>query len=104
MNYKPFDLAQAKAGKPVITRDGSPARIVCFDRKSKYPIFGFVGKRDEHTCSWDEKGKTYNTHTTANAIRQIIITALQEYSAWKPIETAPKDGTRADNPVLRYRR
>lgn len=28
---------------------------------------------------------------TANVIRQIIITALQEYSAWKPIETAPKD-------------
>lgn len=27
----PFDLEAAKRGEPVITRDGRPARIVCFD-------------------------------------------------------------------------
>lgn len=30
---KPFNLDEAKAGKPVITRDGRDVRIVCFDRK-----------------------------------------------------------------------
>ena len=29
---KPFDLEAAKAGKPVCTRDGRKARIICFDR------------------------------------------------------------------------
>ena len=29
---KPFDLEAAKAGKPVCTRDGRKARILCFDR------------------------------------------------------------------------
>ena len=30
--FKPFDLEEAKAGKPVCTRDGRKARIICFDR------------------------------------------------------------------------
>ena len=30
-NLKPFNLEQAKAGKPVCTRDGRKARIICFD-------------------------------------------------------------------------
>ena len=29
---KPFDLEKAKAGAPVITRNGCTARIICFDR------------------------------------------------------------------------
>ena len=29
---KPFNLEQAKAGKPVCTRDGRKARIICWDR------------------------------------------------------------------------
>ena len=29
---KPFDIEAAKAGKPVCTRDGRKARILCFDR------------------------------------------------------------------------
>ena len=28
---KPFNLAEAKQGKPVQTRDGRKARIICFD-------------------------------------------------------------------------
>ena len=31
-SMKPFDLEQAKAGAPVITRNGCTARIICFDR------------------------------------------------------------------------
>ena len=34
-NLKPFDLEAAKAGKPVCTRDGRKARIICFDVKDK---------------------------------------------------------------------
>jgi hypothetical protein len=31
---KPFDLSAAKEGKPVITRGGNQARIICFDRNT----------------------------------------------------------------------
>ena len=31
---KPFNLEDAKAGRPVCTRDGRKARIICFDAKS----------------------------------------------------------------------
>ena len=35
-NLKPFDLQAAKSGKPVCTRDGRKARIVCFDRVTNF--------------------------------------------------------------------
>lgn len=40
--------------KPVQTRDGRPVRILCTNRKSKYPIVGLVLKEDgsETTESW----------------------------------------------------
>lgn len=30
-NLKPFDIQKAREGKPVCTRDGRKARIICFD-------------------------------------------------------------------------
>ena len=45
MNLKPFDLEAAKLGKPVCTRDGRKARIICFDKrnnKTEYPIIALV--------------------------------------------------------------
>ena len=30
---KPFNLEKAKAGKPVVTSDGRPARIICWDKE-----------------------------------------------------------------------
>ena len=33
LNLKPFDIQKAREGKPVCTRDGRKARIICFDRE-----------------------------------------------------------------------
>lgn len=41
-NLKPFNLEEAKAGKPVCTRDGRKARIICFDAKGDYPIVALI--------------------------------------------------------------
>lgn len=42
-----FDLEAAKSGKPVCTRDGRKARIVCFDLKDKdYPIIAAIQNKD----------------------------------------------------------
>lgn len=37
---KPFDLNAAKSGKPVCTRDGRKARVICFD--AKFPQTGNI--------------------------------------------------------------
>jgi hypothetical protein len=42
LNLRPFDLEAAKAGKPVCTRDGRKARIICFDAKYDKPIVALI--------------------------------------------------------------
>ena len=39
---RPFNLELAKAGKPVCTRDGRKARIICFDRNDIKPIVALI--------------------------------------------------------------
>ena len=39
---KPFNLKKAKAGKPICTRDGRKARIICFDRDWEKHIVALV--------------------------------------------------------------
>lgn len=76
---KPFDLAQAKAGKPVITRDGRPARIVCFDRKQNgFPLFGFSGESDERVYSWTLDGKYYGNGESP----EDLFMAPEEKTVW----------------------
>ena len=43
LNLKPFDLEAAKKGKPVRTRAGRKARIICFDAVNPlYPLIVLV--------------------------------------------------------------
>lgn len=39
---KPFNLEEAKAGKSICTRDGAPARIICYDAKGNHPIIALI--------------------------------------------------------------
>ena len=58
---KPFNLEEAKAGKPVVTRDGRPVRILAFDRKGNMPIIGLVTNREvEIGCYFSVDGKASN--------------------------------------------
>lgn len=43
---KPFNIEEAKAGKPVCTRDGKEARIICFDAKGEYPLIALLKHSD----------------------------------------------------------
>ena len=63
-NLKPFNLEAAKSDKPVCTRDGRKARIICFDRRLfyknvSYPILALVEGSDgeDDVCGYNEKGK-----------------------------------------------
>lgn len=59
MILKPFDLNAAKDGKPVCTKDGRPARIICFNAKGViYPIIALVEDNGlEVTIHYNEEGK-----------------------------------------------
>lgn len=54
-SLKPFDLDAAKAGKPVCTRDGRKARIICFDRRIIKPIVALIefDNHEEAFCYFD---------------------------------------------------
>lgn len=60
LNLKPFDFEAAKAGKPVCTRDGRKARIICFDtiNKGNYPIIALLeDKGCEDIFYYNKDGK-----------------------------------------------
>lgn len=57
---KRFNLEEAKAGKPVVTRDGQPARIICWDRKKEgYPIIALIGV-EEDIASFTTDGRRFS--------------------------------------------
>jgi hypothetical protein len=63
LNLKPFNLEAAKAGKPVCTRDGRKARIICFDRVGDFPIVALTDDREykeEGVNLYDINGKGSN--------------------------------------------
>ena len=49
LNLKPFDLEAAKTGKPVYTRDGRKARIICFDKEGEQPIVALIKNNEEES-------------------------------------------------------
>ena len=59
-NLKPFSLEAAKAGKPVCTKDGRKARIICFDRNDLYPIVALIECEDgkEIIGAYSKAGQT----------------------------------------------
>jgi len=55
---KPFNLEEAKAGKPVQTRDGRSVRIICFDKLGgNYPIIALLDKGGEEIVTYTYEGK-----------------------------------------------
>lgn len=59
---RPFNLEKAKEGKPVCTRDGRPARIICYDQKNTYKLVALVCDEDGHEIaySYNEMGRWRN--------------------------------------------
>lgn len=68
LNLKEFDIEAGKAGKPVCTRDGRKARIICFDRNWEYPIVALIecenGEEMISACDKDGKARIYETQGT----------------------------------------
>lgn len=55
---KPFNLETVREGKPVCTRDGKKARVVCFDKVGVYPVIALVQEVGMETCHfYSQDGK-----------------------------------------------
>ena len=72
-NLRPFDLEAAKAGKPVCTRDGRKARIICFDRKDNTPIVALIERVDgiEILQCFYNDGKCFHDSTSDNDLMML---------------------------------
>lgn len=72
-NLKPFNLDAAKQGKPVCTRDGSKARIICFDRKDNTPIVALIERVDgiEILECVHNDGKCFHYDTSDNDLMML---------------------------------
>lgn len=56
INLKPFNIDEARAGKPVYTRDGKQVRIVCFDYKGDggvYPILALISINNQRGVPYE---------------------------------------------------
>ena len=84
---KPFDLEAAKAGKPVCTRDGRKARILCYDLKgAKYPIVAAIETQDyiaESISAYDKNGRFVHDKENNNDLMML----LEKKEGWINIYT-----------------
>lgn len=86
----PFDLERAKAGDPVITRDGREARILCFDRintNKDYPIVFLVPSRDQedeeiHTCGLNGRGSVHTEYDSYNDLFMKPLNIIRYRLVW----------------------
>lgn len=70
---RPFNLERAKQGKPVCTRDGAKARIICFDAKSDAPIIALITADDgtEITFDYLSDGTFFNSENPDNDLMML---------------------------------
>ena len=81
LNLKPFDLEAARSGKPVCTRDGRKARIICFDSKNdpRRPIVALVEHNDnELLYEYTIKGREYFSHISTTGTSDLMMLPEKE--------------------------
>lgn len=83
---KPFDLEKAKAGEPVMTRNGCKARVICFDREEvDFPLVALVTDPESGT----ETLETYRAdggYTIAGAVTEAdLVMAPVKKEGWMNI-------------------
>ena len=73
LNLKPFDIQKAREGKPVCTRDGAKARIICFDAKSDAPIIALITTDDGTEIAFDylSDGTFFNSENPDNDLMML---------------------------------
>ena len=104
-DLKPFDLDAAKAGKPVCTRDGRRARIICFDCKDETfqivaLVSGSLGK--EEIISYDKAG-----YSTTRDRDEVLMMLPEKKRGWinvykSQIHDTPKSAEEGHKGITDY--
>lgn len=82
---KPFDLEEAKAVKPVCTRDGRKVEIISFEHPIKgYPILAkvFFGKDDYEEFTFTESGTFFVADKESEADLMMAEDEIEIPSLW----------------------
>lgn len=101
MKTIPFDIDKAKAGARVVTRDGKPVRILCYDanfdnEKIVKNIVGIVGS---DVLEWPDKGNfLYNPTITYSHRNDLMIQEEPKYVPFTK-ETVPLLQVVTDNKI-----
>ena len=109
-NLKPFSLEAAKSGKPVCTRDGRKARIICFDAEGNKPliVLSKIGGK-EVILRYTEKGQSDNFHSPTPREDDLMmlpekkegwINVRKDTSLFKSREEAERNCTKDYVPVM----
>lgn len=87
-----FNLEEAKAGKPVCTRDGKDARIISFDYKRDYPIVAAIGADGKEKFGvYTSAGRVNNEQTwNIDLFMKEEEPTLKDYTSIKSYEDACK--------------
>lgn len=82
---KKFDYEKAKAGAPVCTRDGRPARIVCWDVKYvSYSILALIKDESgyESVMLYTNKGKVFVPELNVGSHNSDLMMAPVKHDGW----------------------
>ena len=73
LNLKPFDIQKAREGKPVCTRDGRKARIICFDYKENKPIIAIVSDNvgEKDIITYTNKGEVISNKINSDDLMML---------------------------------
>ena len=72
LNLKPFNLEAARSGKPVCTRDGRKARIICFDKADERPIVALISDSgSEFVYEYLIDGRCYKSRDDDNDLMML---------------------------------
>ena len=80
LNMKPFNYEEAKAGKPVCTRDGKPVRIICWD--IKIPGKSIVGLVLDPKTGFESAYVYNNTGDLSNGSINDLMMASQKFTKY----------------------
>ena len=81
LKLKPFSLEAAKAGKPVCTRDGRKARIICYDRQSDHG-FHLVVLVENTGAEKDEDVRCYRLNGTTTEPSYNLMMLPEKKEGW----------------------
>lgn len=75
LRLKPFDIQKAREGKPVCTRDGRKARIICFDAKcDNSPIIALIENgKNEEVHKFHKDGKLFGLDEDEESFKDLMM-------------------------------